>query len=177
MSQLSAQGPIIAPAATSIVSDSLQLPVGTRMRDVSGNEFVYVQTGQTFGIGQWVSLLPDFTACGGVSVSTRGPIGVIAQAATSDQYVWVQIYGIYTDAQIGTSSFTSAYHLAAPTGATTESALIASSTDNVANAVINAWLTSADNTTDATSTIMTGYRATVVLNYPSLVGTTIKATT
>lgn len=94
MADLSAQGPVIAGAATSVAtatSNSAFKP-GQRMRDQAGNEYVYVDfTGSVFAEVP-VAITSDFTAAQ-LGTTHRGPIGIACGAGTSDESGWVQIYG------------------------------------------------------------------------------------
>lgn len=94
MAELSAQGPIIAGAATSVAVATSVSPFakGNRMRDSIGNEYVWVDFTSTVSAEQPVAILSDFTA-GALSTTGRGPIGIACGAGTSDQSGWVQIYG------------------------------------------------------------------------------------
>jgi hypothetical protein len=87
-------GPVAYPQQTSEVkgTSALPIPVGTRARDASGNEFVYVDYTSARAIGEVVLINPDFTAtaCGATSV---GPVGIVCGTATSDSAGWVQVYG------------------------------------------------------------------------------------
>lgn len=173
MAQLSAQGPIGAPHATSEVTTDAQLALGTRMRDVAGNEYVYVSFGEVIRAGQWVHLRNATVAGGAVRVAstTAGPVGIVTADASSNDNGWVQVYGTYPTAQVDDSEATSAFLLAAPGGATTEAALQASSVADVANQVFNAWITSAASTaTTGSSSAHTGITVAVTLNFPFLTG-------
>ena len=74
-------GPVGYPQPTSVVvSCSSLIPAkvapGTRARDKSGNEFVYVDYDSARAIGEVVLINTDFTAsvCGATSV---GPVGIV----------------------------------------------------------------------------------------------------
>lgn len=176
MAQLSAQGPIAGAHATSANSTVAGHVVGTRMRDADGNEYIYVKLAETLTAGQWV-LLRTPGAVTRVANATAGPIGIVTCNSTSVDYCWVQIYGDYATAQISNSEATSAFRLLAPTGATTEAALAASSTDDVANIVVNAWITAAASTdTTGSSSAHSGITVAVRLNYPSLQNTSVNTT-
>lgn len=171
MAQLSAQGPIGAPHATSVVTTDAQLPLGTRMRDTAGNEYVYVSFGETVTAGQWVQLRNAQSAGGvlRVATTTRGPIGIVTADTTSADNGWVQVYGTFATAQVSNSEATSAHLLIAPSGATTEAALATVSTDAAANIVVGAWITAAASTaTTGSSSAHSGVTVAVTLNYPQL---------
>lgn len=93
MAQLVGQGPIAAAGATSVVHTTpFPHQPGSRMRDASGNEYVFVDfTGSVYS-GVPVAISADYTAAQ-LGTTGRGPIGVACAAATSDQAGWVQIYG------------------------------------------------------------------------------------
>lgn len=104
MANLIGQGPAGAPHATSEVATTpFPLPVGTVMRDGSGNAYVYVDyTGSVYG-GTPVQISSSFTA-EKVGVTGRGAFGVACGAATSDNSGWVQIYGEATIQLLGATA-------------------------------------------------------------------------
>jgi hypothetical protein len=149
------------------------------MRDTDGNEYVYVLHGDVFGADAWCLITPGSFTTARLTSTSRGPVGIVMAQSTSETYGWVKVYGTHATAQIGSSSFTSAYFLTQPAGATTASALIATSAaaDFASGQVFNAWLSGASATTTATSQLATGYLGAVHLNYPSVNGYTIGAST
>jgi len=94
MAELSAQGPILAGAATSVAVATSVSPFtkGQRMRDAAGNEYVWVEFTSTVSAEQPVAIASNFTA-GALSTTGRGAIGIACGAGTSDESGWVQIYG------------------------------------------------------------------------------------
>lgn len=82
------------PHATSeaVATSTKSIRVGTRARDVDGNEYVYVDFTGTVYTGTPVQINSDFTAAK-VGVAGRGAFGVAVCPATSDESGWVQIYG------------------------------------------------------------------------------------
>lgn len=94
MAELSAHGPVISAAATTVpISTSpCSPPVGSRMRDAAGNEYVLVDfVGSVYG-GTPVEIFDDNTAQQ-LGTTGRGRVGVACTACTSDNFGWVQIYG------------------------------------------------------------------------------------
>lgn len=175
MAELSGS-PQLGAHATSIASSDVVVKPGTRMRDVDGNEYIYVTYSETLRAGQWVHYR-DPDAAARVATATAGPIGIVMADATSTDNGWVQIYGDYATAQISNSEATSAFRLLAPTGATTEAALAASSTDDVANLVHGAWITAIASTdTTGSSSAHTGITVAVRLNYPQLHNISVNTT-
>lgn len=94
MAELSAQGPIVAGAATSVAISTSVSPFtkGQRMRDASGNEYTWVEFTGTVSAEQPVEILADLTA-GPLGTTGRGAVGVAQGAGTSNDSGWVQIYG------------------------------------------------------------------------------------
>jgi len=173
MAELSAQGPVLGAHATSVASSDVAVAVGTRMRDKDGNEYIYCTFGETLTAGQWVYIRQP-SAVLRVATTSTGPIGIVCASVTSTDNGWVQIYGDYATAQISNSEATSAFRLLAPTGATTEAALAASSTDDVANLVHGAWITAAASTdTTGSSSAHSGITVAVRLNYPQVLNISV----
>lgn len=70
------------------------LPLGTRVRDELGNEFVLCDFNTTMYKGQPCSISAVFLA-DALATTGRGNVGVVAEtgASTSDQWGWVQVFG------------------------------------------------------------------------------------
>lgn len=86
----------LADGAIALGADPGTLPAylfpGKRMRDGSGNEYVMCDlTGDVYS-GTPVQISTAFEAAK-VGTTGRGAFGVAAEPGTSDQWVWVQIYG------------------------------------------------------------------------------------
>lgn len=94
MAQLHGAGPAAAPFATSEVGTTAQsnLAPGSRMRDVAGNEYVFVDYTGTVATGQPVAIGSDYSA-EVIGATGRGPIGISMAGGTSDNTGWVQVYG------------------------------------------------------------------------------------
>lgn len=94
MAELSAQGPILSGAATSIVqATSLQsFSKGQVMRDAAGNEYIWVEYTSTVSSEQPVAISSDFTA-GALGTTGRGAFGIAQGGGTSNDSGWVQVYG------------------------------------------------------------------------------------
>ena len=179
MAELSGQGPIGASHPTSVFQTTAAHPVGARMRDTAGNEYVYCRFTDANAAGGWVVFDGSFNATR-VSTTSRGALGICQGSATANDYGWAKIYGIEDVAQIGDSEATSLYGLLAPTGATTEPTMAVTSTmltsvvsAAVANPVFGAWIKAAASTaTTGSSSSQSGVTAQVFLNYPFLQGVT-----
>lgn len=78
-------------------------PVGTRMRDVAGNEYVYCDFTGTVFSGTPVQISSSFTA-EKIGITGRGAFGVACTTATSDNGGWVQIYGEATIQLLGATA-------------------------------------------------------------------------
>lgn len=94
MADLTAQGPIAAPCPTSAVisTSPTPIPVGSRFRDILGNEYIWCDyVGSVFG-GTPVEIFDDGTAAA-IGVTGRARVGVACGAGTSNDFGWVQVYG------------------------------------------------------------------------------------
>ncbi len=104
MPQLSAQGPIGVPGPTSAAMSHTSPPplaLGQTARDVDGNEYVLCSAGATVSAKQPVTISATFDVAP-LATTGRGPVGIAQATATSDQLVWVLIYG-YGLIQLGMS--------------------------------------------------------------------------
>ena len=146
---------------------------GTRARDGIGNEYVMVELTATAYGGTCVTIAPtvNFTAVQ-TAGGTHGSVGILVEPGTSDQYVWAQIYGYQSYAQLsGTSSsdITSAY---IPTAATSVSTPSVGLHGALAGTTISAYIihgmhfTGAAVSTGTSATSYVGQYAPVWLNYP-----------
>jgi hypothetical protein len=165
-------GPIGYPQPTSVTvayatSAPLKIALGTRARDASGNEYVYVNFGAARAIGEVVTYDTDYLTAA-LGTTATGPIGVVmGTAGSSDLAGWLQIYG-YCSYVLAGSAITSG---PAMTGATTDgySVLINATTGTVADVAGWIFATSASTqiTTDMSSILGI---TTAVLNYPFISG-------
>lgn len=103
MAELSAQGPVIGGAATSVAVATSVSPFakGSRMRDAAGNEYMWVEFVDAVFAELPVQINSDFTAQR-LATTGRGAVGVAQGSGTSDENGWVQIYG-RTLVQLGMS--------------------------------------------------------------------------
>lgn len=99
MAQLIGQGPIAFgggsttnPLSQTSPQPGQNPPVGTRGVDKSGNVYILCDATATVYGSQPVGINDDYTVTT-LTTSTRGRIGVACTNATSDQFVWVQVYG------------------------------------------------------------------------------------
>lgn len=180
MAELSAQGPIAAPQATTVATTDALVALGTRHRDIAGNEYRYVSFGETLTAGTWVRISPTGSATR-IATASRGPVGVVCTSVTSADNGWVMVYGVFEGAQIQSdaSEASSIYHLGAPSGASTEAYAAASSLSSLAtNHIFNAWIAGdASTATTLSSSAHSGVTVTVHLNYPFVTGVTISENT
>ena len=180
MAQLSGPGPTGAQGPTTETWTSAVNKVGTRMRDTSGNEYVFAGPfASAVGAGGWV-VFDGAWGCDRVSATSRGALGTTQTSQAANSYGWVKIYGIEDAAQVGDSEATSAYGLIAPTGATTEPIMGVTSTmltstvsGAISNPVFGAWIKAAASTgTTGSSSSFSGVTVQCFLNYPYLQGLT-----
>lgn len=172
MAELSGQGPIIAPSATSIVDTSASqlIKLGQRASDVDGNEYVYVDFQESCIRGEWVSF--DHTyAASQLTAASRGWVGVVdGTVSASDRFGWVMVRGIHTAAW-ATSGATTADPVVV--AATTDLGHVATGTSaDVSIAVYGAKVCTAPDTCASTalSTSALAAPCTVMLNYPFVTG-------
>jgi hypothetical protein len=158
-------GSIGYPQQTSeVTSYSSETPakieLGTRARDKSGNEFIYVDFTQALQLGELCTILSDNTVAE-TAAATQGRIGVVCSTvASSDLAGWVQVYGLNE-------------YCLATSGVTTGPMMLAATTDGLGmpllattggNQIIGFTLVTAPSTATSPSSI-TGV-ASVFLNYP-----------
>jgi hypothetical protein len=166
--------------AAAIVGDSGELPdfclPGTRAIDQAGNEYVMLDLTASLVQGATVLISNDgnFTASV-ISSTSHGPVALLAEGGTSNQWVWGQIYGYNAHAKLvgGSSLATTLGELGGATSVSTPSVgLLGRSSSQkssdwaVASIIHGAFLASAATTASTSASSETGYYAAVWLNYP-----------
>jgi hypothetical protein len=178
MAELSGQGPILQPQATSVVSTDAIVALGTRARDAAGNEYIYVSFAETLTAGGWVNFRNGIATR--MSATSRGPVGIVITSATSLDNGWVQIYGVYDSAQIQSdgSDATSAYVLGGVADTSEPHAVASSASTLAANLIQGAWILAAASTaTTLSSSAHSGVTVQVHLNYPFTLGFAVSEST
>jgi hypothetical protein len=168
MAQLSGAMGYPGPTSEVSIASSSQPPkiaFGTTAKDISGNEYVYVDFQTAFAIGELVYINPNGWTADEIAATTRGALGlVVSTVASSDLAGWVQIKG-YNAYMLCTSGLTTA--LAAMAAATTDgfSIPIVGTSDEAARIV---GLSITDNPSSATSPEASSILciAGCTLNYP-----------
>lgn len=168
--------PTAAPHPTSVVGTTpFPIGLGTRLRDSSGNEYVYCDfTGSVYG-GVTVSISNDGNfQSAALTESHRGSVGIAMTTATSDNSGWVQIYGRHANAQLasGSSDVTSAMVAVVASSVSTPAAgmdCLAGTTVDV-HRIFDMWPTAVASTATTSATSHTGADVAVWLNYPSTWG-------
>ena len=173
-------GGMAYPQPTSVLVGSSAPPIslGTRARDASGNEYVYVDFQEAMEEGEAVAISTAFAATS-VGLGTVGMIGLSCGTITSDTCGWVQIYG--TGKALGSSLLIiGAVGLAATSDGVAYLLPYTTALIHVEGmyVTLGSTATSADRTTLLTSdtvgfssaTSQLGGLVTVQLNYPYLSG-------
>lgn len=155
---------------------------GMRARDDRGNEFIMVDLSDTNYSGILVSISNDgnYTATPAVQ-GAQGAVGLLVEDGTSDQWVWCQIYGYNSFAQIAGwssagTSITSAYQpLLSTTHSTPKTRLGYTSiflrstdvgTPGGGIAINGFWFVGVHSTAVTSATSSTGVAVPVFMNYP-----------
>jgi len=71
---------------------SKQIRLGTRAKDVDGNEFIYLQGTASVVAGNWV-VWDQHYGTTLIAATSVGPVGVAATATVLGEYGWFQIFG------------------------------------------------------------------------------------
>lgn len=152
-----------------------RLPLGSRVVDPNGKEYILCDFTATVHSGVTVSISNDgnFTAAP-LTTSHQGAVGVVAEAtSSSDTWGWVQIYGT-ASAQIasGDSAATSAMVAIAPSSVSSPDAgmnAIARTSTDLAQ-IFGMFITGAATTGVTSASSHTGVAVPVFLNYPYVLG-------
>lgn len=165
--------------AAALLGNSNALPEyclpGTRAVDGAGNEYVMVDLTQTVVPGATVLISKDGEYSAAVLTSTGvGPVGVMAEDATSDQFAWAMIKGFTSVKLVGGSSlvtslgeFGGATSVSSPSvGLLGRSSSQRSSDYHAASDVNGMFPVSAATTASTSASSETGLRCSAWLNYP-----------
>ena len=150
---------------------------GTKVIDGAGNEYILVELAATAYAGTTVLISTSglFTAAPLVG-GDQGPVGLLVEPGTSDQYVWAQVYGQNSYAQESTASSgaTSAdIAVAATSVSTPDVGLVAytvTSTSADRYRIYGMFIRGAATTATTSATSATGVAVPVFLNYPYVDG-------
>lgn len=167
----------IRESQVAILGDSGNFPEyvlpGQRATDGVGNVYILCDLTTTAYGGATVAISNDglFTCTPLKGGTHQGSVGLLVEPGTSDQYVWVQVYGYNSYAQ--TKTATTGISSAATATATTTV-----SSPNVGLEPLEAWTTAsqyvihgmfisgAGSSAVTSATSSTGYAVPVFLNYP-----------
>lgn len=166
MAELSGQGPILHSGATSVIDTAAACKLGTRARDVDGNEYVYVDFQESCIRGEWVSFGATFLAFQ-LTATSVGWVGVVdGTVSASDRFGWVLVYGVHTAAWATSGSSSGAPVVIA---ATTDLGHIATDASSAQTIKVYGVLVATSPDTCASTALSTSALAapaTVILNYP-----------
>ncbi len=139
--------------ATTVVGTTQLLPLGTRVRDVNGNEFIYLKgVASVDATHNWVTFDAD-GATTLLAAGAKAPVAVfMAVVDASTKFGWAQIYGKNTIAGTDAIATNSLLYIDATSGRADDSAVTG---DLIQGAI--------SRSTDASTNI-----ATVQLNYPQV---------
>lgn len=138
--------------------------LGTRKRDVAGNEYIYLKGVASTAIGSWVNFDTgvDFSTvllASDVAATVVGRVAVAKAATVANTYGWYCIYGATDGLALTGSTDTKVAFMTSTDGSVDDSGAGAEVT------VFGAWSTGAVNET----TFLQAF----VLNYPFVIGLTL----
>lgn len=79
-------------SATGVVDTTAKVPLGTRQRDKSGNEYVYLKGVASTVAGSWVTFDEAGTTAL-LAANAIGPVAVATAATVANTYGWYCVYG------------------------------------------------------------------------------------
>jgi hypothetical protein len=144
---------------------------GQRATDGQGNVYILVDLTATMYGGATVAISADglFTAGALKGGAHQGPVGVLVEPGTSNQYVWAQIYGYNAYATVKTTgAFTSAAYATATTTVSTPNVGLTplETLTTAAEYFIHGMFITVAGTSQTSATSTPGQYAGVFLNYP-----------
>lgn len=191
MALLVGQGPIAFPGgytSNPLSQTSPQpggnLTLGSKGTDVNGNVYILCDAVNTMYAGLPVVINDDYTCQVLTTSQYKGRIGVNQAGATSDNYVWVQVYGraimqvggsnVSPSELLTTAATTVAIKFVAPTSLSSPASLSTVTDASSMNTalVVGMWIASdaslGDVSAVTSATSHTGSQIAVFLNYPYL---------
>lgn len=93
--------PLAILQAINATSTTQQHPLGTRVWDTQGNNYVYLQGVASTVVGNFVTFNHNF-ATTRIAADAVGPVAVAKSACVANQFGWYQVYGINTEATTDT---------------------------------------------------------------------------
>jgi hypothetical protein len=131
------------------VDSSKKFRLGTRKRDVAGNEYIYLAGVTSNASGEWLVWDESF-ATTRLTADEVGPVGVsMADFDATTEYGWAQVYGVNTVAKTDTVAADKALYIDGTAGR-------ADDADVAGDSIHGAFSMAADSSNVAT----------VMLNYP-----------
>lgn len=151
MANLTGQGPVGAHANTDTVDTDQKVPLGTRIRDNAGGEYIYLKGVSSTTAGSWVTFEENF-ATALLAANAAGPVAIaMAAVDATTKYGWYQIFGKNTVARTDTVAADAALFIDGTAGRV----------DDLG--VIGDWISGAWSMTADTSNV-----ATVFIAYPGV---------
>lgn len=142
--------PTLAGADTSVVDTSPKHPLGTRMRDTVGGEYIYLSGVASTGAGSWVSF-DEAHVTALLTANAIGRVAIAMAAIVAASYGWYQIYGKNTIAKTDTVADNAPLYIDGTDGRADDAGV-------AGDWIQGAWSRSADASNVAT----------VELNYPAV---------
>lgn len=143
---------------------------GQRAKDGQGNEYVLVDLTATFYSGSTIAISNDglFTGSALKGGAHQGPVGLLVEPGTSDQYAWAQIYGYNSFAQTKTTGAATSASIctATTTVSTPDVGLTPATLTTASEYFIHGMFIVGAGTSQTSATSMTGQTVPVFLNYP-----------
>jgi hypothetical protein len=168
-------GIVAGVAADASDFDDYLLP-GLRYTDGAGNEFILVELTATVVPGATVLISKDGNYTAGFRTSAGvGPVGVVVENSSSDQYAWAQVYGANAHVKLvgGSSLVSSLGEFGGATSVSTPAVgLLGRSSSQRSSAYLEAstiygmFPTSAASTASTSASSETGLFCAAFLNYP-----------
>lgn len=143
--------PEVFHGSTTDADSSAQVAVGTRAKDVNGNEYVYLRGTASTVAGNWVVYDLNVTNSNTklAVANDVGPLAVAGTATTLNLYGWYQVYGKASAGNSGSVATTKALYLTANAGYVDDA-------DVAGDAIVGAYSMAGSS----------GSATTVWLNYP-----------
>lgn len=122
---------VVRGGLSDIYDDTTRFTVGERVRDDSGNEYIFLKGVASTAVGSWVTYEEDGTTTL-LAANAIGPVAIAQSASVANKYGWYLIYGNCT-AKVLTSFADNGNVYATATAGSIDDAIVAG--DRVKNAI------------------------------------------
>ena len=96
--------PLIFHGNTTSTDSTAQVPVGTRAKDTSSNEWIYLLGTASTAVGTWVTYNVGSSTSALLTAGAVGPVAIAGTSTTAGLYGWYMVAGMFSNASTDTTA-------------------------------------------------------------------------